>query len=153
MKFRKIDISRILPIRKHKESAPMPDNTTDKGNEPALFNLCREARMNESYRKAIWTGKYMQLTLMTLEPGEDTGVEMHEGGEQLLRVEEGEAIISMGKSPDSLEPSRRLGACSAALIPSGTYHLIKSVGVYPLRLTSIYAPPAHRWGTVDEEKT
>ena len=48
---------------------------------------------NENFRKVLYTGKYMQLVVMCLKPGEDIGEEVHDTVDQFFRVEEGEARV------------------------------------------------------------
>lgn len=44
----------------------------------------------------MWTGKNLQLTVMSLKPGEEIGLEKHDVGDQFIRVEQGNARVVMG---------------------------------------------------------
>jgi mannose-6-phosphate isomerase-like protein (cupin superfamily) len=153
LKLPKIDLKNIISLPRIKSGAScrgtdmMPE---DMGNKPYAFNVCDAAYKNNDYRRTLWTGKSLQLTVMAIPLGEDTGVEMHDGFDQMIRVEEGSAVVEMGRMPGAMSYKEKLSPCSAAIIPAGTYHVIKNVGGGVLRLSSVYAPPAHKWGTVDK---
>ena len=48
---------------------------------------------NGDYRRVLYTGKQLQLVLMSLAPGEEIGEEIHEKGDQFFRVEKGKGEI------------------------------------------------------------
>ena len=80
----------------------------DFGNDPFVFNIEDYTKENETYRTALWTGEYMQLTVMSLLPGEDIGLEVHDDHDQFLRVEEGEGVVMMGDTEDDLSFQKRV---------------------------------------------
>ncbi|MBO1911162.1 cupin domain-containing protein, partial [Microvirga sp. 3-52] len=88
------------------------------------------------------------LTLMSINVGEDIGLEMHDDVDQFLRVEQGQGIVQMGKSKDNLSFVRNIQDDSAIFLPAGTWHNVMNTGHVPLKLYSIYAPPNHPFGTV-----
>ena len=90
---------------------------------------------------ALWTGNHLQVTLMSLNPGEDIGLEMHPDVDQFLRIEQGQGITQMGKTRDNLNFKRNVYDNSAIPIPAGTWHNLTNTGNIPLKLYSIYAPP------------
>jgi quercetin dioxygenase-like cupin family protein len=53
---------------------------------------------NACFRRVLFTGRHYQLALMTLRPGEETGLERHDEGDQFVRVAagEGEVILNGG---------------------------------------------------------
>ena len=124
----------------------------DYGGAPLILNLPVAAERNEHFRQAIWTGEDLQLTVMTIPMGGEIGAEMHENLDQMLRVESGVALVRIGEDLDHLRDTRRIGTGSVLLIPRGTYHNVLNVGREPLRLSSVYAPPAHPKGTVHKTK-
>lgn len=67
----------------------MPLDTTDYGPEPFVFDIDNATERNNNYRKALWTGEYLQLTLMSIKVGGDIGLEMHPKVDQFIRIEEG----------------------------------------------------------------
>ena len=107
---------------------------------------------NHTYRTALWTGEYLQLTVMSLHPGEDIGLEMHPNVDQFLRIEQGQGIIQMGNSKDNLNMQWVVFDDSAIIIPACTWHNLINIRNVPLKLYSIYAPPNHPYGTVHPTK-
>lgn len=102
---------------------------------------------NENFRKVIFTGPQMQLVVMTLQPGEEIGSEVHEGHDQFFRVEEGEGKVVMNGEEHAVHPDW------AAIVPAGTTHnFINTSSEKKLKLYTIYAPPEHPEGTVHATK-
>ena len=83
----------------------------------------------------------LQLTVMTVKPGGEIGLEVHEQGDQFIRIEEGEARVVMGKTKDKLTFDKKVSADWAILIPEGSWHNIINIGDEPLKIYVIYAPP------------
>jgi len=124
----------------------------DYGANPFVVNINEATKQNHSYRTALWTGEHLQLTLMSLKPGEDIGLEMHPNVDQFLRIEQGQGIVQIGKNKENLNFNRNVYDDFAILIPAGTWHNLTNVGNIPLKLYSIYAPPNHPFGTVHATK-
>ena len=120
----------------------------DYGGEPFVFNIDHATNMNESFRTAIWTGRYMQLTLMSIPVCGEVGAEMHPDVDQFIRVESGRAVLYTGNCLNGLREVGRVDGSCAILIPAGTWHNIVNTGNRPLKLYSLYAPPQHPYGTV-----
>lgn len=127
-------------------------NMTDYGPEPFVVNIDRASKVNSNYRTALWTGNYLQLTLMSIKVGEDIGLEMHPNVDQFIRVEDGHGFVMMGESKEKLNYQREVNDNFAILIPAGTWHNIINAGNRPLKLYSIYAPPKHPFGTIQETR-
>ena len=102
---------------------------------------------NMHFRRVVYTGKHMQLVLMTLKPGEEIGAEVHEGHDQFFRVESGagEVIIDGDRRP--------IADDDAIIVPAGARHNVVNTGSEPLQLYTLYAPPEHRDGVVHATKT
>jgi mannose-6-phosphate isomerase-like protein (cupin superfamily) len=124
----------------------------DYGPAPFVVNINEVTKQNDTFRTALWTGSHLQLTLMSINVGEDIGLEMHPDVDQFLRVEEGQGIVMMGESQYNLNFQRNVSDDFAILIPAGTWHNIINTGNTPLKIYSIYAPPQHPRGTVHETK-
>ena len=135
-------------------TAEPPSQTarTDFGPEPFVVNIQRATLMNPNYRTALWTGDHLQLTLMSIRPGEDIGLEIHPDTDQFLRLEQGQGVVMMGKERDNLDFKRRVGPDDAILVPAGTWHNLVNIGRVPIKLYSIYAPPHHPRGTIHRTK-
>lgn len=136
---------------KHKLNNNMLD-ITDYGPEPFVVNIDKATMQNQNYRTALWTGEYLQLTLMSINVGGDIGLEMHPNVDQFIRIEDGYGLIKMGSEKDKLNYQREINGNYAVVIPAGTWHNLINVGNRPLKLYSIYAPPQHPFGTIHETK-
>ncbi|AGC68820.1 cupin 2 barrel domain-containing protein [Thermoclostridium stercorarium subsp. stercorarium DSM 8532] len=124
----------------------------DYGPEPFVINIERATKQNNTFRTALWTGKYMQLTLMSIGVGEDIGLEIHPNVDQFIRIEEGTGLVKMGDSKHNLNYQKDVSDGYIIIIPAGKWHNIINTGNRPLKLYSIYAPPQHPRGTVHETK-
>lgn len=124
----------------------------DHGPEPYVVNIEEATNQNYNYRLALWTGTYLQLTLMNINAKEDIGLEMHPDVDQFLRIEEGQGLVIMGDSQDRLYYQQRVYPGYVILIPAGKWHNLFNIGCTPLKLYSIYAPPNHPHGTVHKTK-
>jgi mannose-6-phosphate isomerase-like protein (cupin superfamily) len=101
---------------------------------------------NEDFRRVLYTGKNIQLVLMSLKPGEEIGAEVHSDRDQFFRVETGEGEVRIDGN------SSRIKDDDAIIVPAGARHNIVNTGNQPLRLYTLYAPPEHRDGTVHRTK-
>lgn len=124
----------------------------DYGPEPFVVDISQAARQNSFFRTTLWTGKHLQLTLMSINVGEDIGLENHPNLDQFIRIEQGRGLVLMGDRKDNLYFRRNVSGGYAVIIPAGTWHNIINTGGRPLKLYSIYAPPQHPKGTVHKTK-
>ena len=124
----------------------------DYGCEPFIFNINHATNMNENFRTTLWTGRDMQLTLMSIPVGGEIGVEMHSNVDQFIRVDSGKAKVYIGSCQNSLKEMGCVNGNYAIIVPAGTWHNIVNVGNCPLKLYSLYAPPQHPFGTVHKTK-
>lgn len=93
---------------------------------------------NNDFRRVLYTGKYLQLVLMSLSPGEDIGEEVHKDGDQFFRIEEGHGLVTI----DGRESEITDG--DGIVIPAGARHNIRNMGEKALKLYTLYGPPHHR---------
>ena len=126
--------------------------TTDNGPNPYIKNIEQMATQNQNFRTAIWTGCHLQLTLMCIPTCGDIGLEIHRDTDQFIRIEQGKAVVQMGGCPNRLEIEKTVCKGDGIFVPAGTWHNIINVGRNPLKLSSIYAPPNHPYGTVHRTK-
>lgn len=124
----------------------------DYGPEPFVVNIEEVTKQNNTFRTALWTGKHLQLTLMSINVGEDIGLEMHPNLDQFIRIEEGQGRVIMGDSQNRPNFQANVKADFAIIIPAGKWHNLINTGRVPLKLYSIYAPPQHPFGTVHATK-
>lgn len=101
---------------------------------------------NDDYRRVLYTGKHLQLVLMTLQPGEEIGEEVHETHDQFFRIEEGRGQVFIDGQPADIEDD------DAVIVPAGAKHNVVNTGDQPLRLYTLYGPPEHRDGVVVKTK-
>ena len=115
-------------------------------------NIEEAAKVNAYFRQVIFTAQHLQLVVMSLEPGEEIGLEMHDHLEQFIRIESGRATVTMGPSEDRIAEAHDIEGDWAVVIPGGTWHNVINRGDGPLKLYTIYAPPQHPDGTVHRTK-
>jgi mannose-6-phosphate isomerase-like protein (cupin superfamily) len=108
-------------------------------------NIEKATKDNTDYRRVVYTAKNSQLVLMSIEPGDEIGEEVHDL-DQFIRIEAGQAKAIL----DGVE--HELGDDDAIVIPQGMSHNVINTGSVPLKLYSIYSPPEHKEGTVHKTK-
>lgn len=112
-----------------------------------VANIEKLSLENENFRKVLYTAKNSQLVLMSLNPGEDIGEEIHQL-DQFIRCEtgQGKAILD--------DISYDISDGFAVVVPAGTKHNILNTSLdKPLKLYTLYSPPNHRDGVVHQTKT
>ena len=110
-------------------------------------NIETDTIENEFYRKVLFTGEKMQLVVMSLKPGEDIPLEIHNGIDQFIRIEKGKAYVKIGEEEFNLKDD------DVIIIPSGNHHYVKNTSSEKeLKLYSIYAGPEHAPGTIHKTK-
>jgi mannose-6-phosphate isomerase-like protein (cupin superfamily) len=97
---------------------------------------------NEDFRRVLYTGQHLQLVLMTLQPGEEIGEEVHPDRDQFFRIEEGEGAVDIDGRENKVEDD------IAVIVPAGARHNVRNTGSEPLRFYTIYGPPEHKDGIV-----
>lgn len=125
---------------------------TDHGPKPYVVDVEEVTTANDTFRTAAWTGEHLQMTLMSIPVGGEIGLELHEGTDQFLRVEAGQARVQMGKAKDDLSYDKQVEADWAIFVPTGWWHNVTNTGDEPLKVYSIYAPSHHPHGTVQQTK-
>jgi len=108
-------------------------------------NIEKDTVNNENFRKVLFTGKYMQLVLMALQPNEDIGEEVHDSIDQFFRVDEGSGKVVI----DSKEYELKNG--SAFIVPAGSKHNVIASDD-GMKVYTVYTPPNHPDGTIHKTK-
>lgn len=112
-----------------------------------LTDIEKATLENTFFRKVLYTGQHMQLVLMSLQPGEEIGLEIHEVTDQFLRIEKGEGIVVMNGEEHTVKDG------DAFIVPAGAKHnVINTSKTNPLKLYTLYSPPHHKDGTVHKTK-
>jgi mannose-6-phosphate isomerase-like protein (cupin superfamily) len=109
-------------------------------------NIEERTVANDDFRHVLYTGHNLQLVLMTLQPGEEIGSEVHEDRDQFFRIEEGSGAVDIDGVANEVEDD------FAVIVPAGARHNVRNTGDKPLRLYTIYAPPEHKDQVVQATK-
>jgi mannose-6-phosphate isomerase-like protein (cupin superfamily) len=110
-------------------------------------NIEEETLKNEKFRVVLHTSSKMQLVIMTIAPGDEIGMERHEGHDQFIRVEAGKGVALLDGQEHALEDG------VAVIIPAGTEHnVINLSDTETLKLYTLYSPPEHPDGIVHATK-
>jgi mannose-6-phosphate isomerase-like protein (cupin superfamily) len=120
----------------------------DIGPQPQSFNIERATRDNAQYRSVAWSGRYLQVTLMSIPVGGDIGLEAHPETDQFLRLDAGTGRVQMGAVKDKLTFDEAVSNGWCVVVPAGTWHNITNTGTTPMQVYAIYAPAHHRPGKV-----
>jgi mannose-6-phosphate isomerase-like protein (cupin superfamily) len=91
---------------------------------------------NDNFRKVLYTGKNMQLVLMTLKPGENIGME-HHPADQFFRFEAGAGECIINENKYNVKDG------DSILIPGGAEHDVINTGKVALQMYTLYSPPNH----------
>lgn len=119
---------------------------------PYVTNVEQKAMNNTNFRTAIWTGRYAQMTLMSIPVCSDIGLEIHPETDQIIRIEQGMALVKMGQRKNELKFQMEVCKDDTIFVPAGTWHNVINIGRTLLKVSSIYAPPHHPAGTVHRTK-
>ena len=104
--------------------------------------------VNNYFREVLFTGKYAQLVVMCLQPGEEIGNEVHPSVDQFFRLEQGEAAFVLDGTEKHFVKNG-----DAFIVPAGTYHnVINTSKTNKLKLYTIYSPPNHLDKTIHKTK-
>lgn len=110
-------------------------------------NIETKTLENNNFREVLFTGKHCQLVLMSLLPGEEIGMEVHDDVDQFFRFESGSGKVVI----DGEETV--VGDGSAVIVPAGSEHNVVNVSdSEALKLYTIYSPPNHPEGTIHKTK-
>jgi mannose-6-phosphate isomerase-like protein (cupin superfamily) len=105
-------------------------------------NIEKLTEENGDFRRVLYTGHNLQLVLMSINPGEEIGEEVHEDRDQFFRIETGVGEVWI----DGV--CNKVKADDGIIVPQGARHNVVCSGDQPLRLYTIYGPPEHVDGTV-----
>lgn len=104
------------------------------------FTIATVAEQSTDFRRVLWTGRHVQLVIMTIPPGGEIGEEIHEGTDQILSFVSGtgEAVVA--------EQTHQIAQGDLVVVPAGTWHNFRNTGANPLVLYTVYGPPRARRG-------
>ena len=121
--------------------------------QPQSFDIERATKENTNYRSVAWSGRYLQVTLMSIPAGGDIGLEVHPETDQFLRLDAGSGRVQMGAAKDKLTFEKEVSDGWCVLVPAGTWHNITNIGATPMQVYAIYAPAHHTPGKVQATAT
>lgn len=107
------------------------------------INIEEKTLANEYFREVLFTGSHMQLVVMSLNPEEEIGLEVHDHVDQFFRFEAGMGkVIIDGKEII-------VGDGDIVVVPAGAKHnIINTSTTKKLKLYTIYSPANHPDGTI-----
>lgn len=113
-----------------------------------VTDIERATLENDDYRRVLFSGTHTQLVLMTLQPGQEIGLETHDGHDQFIRIESGSGRAVLNGVTHELSDG------VAVVIPAGVEHnVVNTSKSETLRLYTLYSPPEHPDGTVHHRKS
>ena len=120
----------------------------DIGPQPQSLDLEKSTRENNNYRSVIWSGRYLQVTLMSIPVGSDIGLEMHPETDQFLRLDAGRGRVQIGIAKDRLTFEKEVSDGWCVMVPAGSWHNVTNIGEEPMQIYAIYAPAHHKPGKI-----
>ena len=109
-------------------------------------NIEQRTIENQDFRRVLYTGENLQLVVMTLQPGDEIGEEVHEDRDQFFRIENGRGTVYIDGAANQVEDD------FAVIVPAGARHNVVNTGSGPLKLYTLYAPPEHKDKVVHKDK-
>ncbi len=105
------------------------------------IDIEKEALENNHFRKVLYTGRYTQLVLMSLKPGEEIGTEVHPENDQFFRVEKGQGKCIIDGNEYEIKDG------SVIIVPAKAKHNVINTSISEdLKLYTLYSPPHHKDG-------
>ncbi|MEO8175942.1 MAG: cupin domain-containing protein [Sphingomicrobium sp.] len=122
----------------------------DIGPKPQSFDLEKATQANRNYRSVAWSGRYLQVTLMSIPVGSDIGLEMHPETDQFLRLDAGRGRVQIGTAKNQLTFDKEVSDGWCILVPAGSWHNVTNIGKEPMQVYVIYAPAHHKPGKIQK---
>ncbi len=112
-----------------------------------VINIEEKTLQNEYFREVLYTTQHSQLVVMSLEPNEEIGMEVHDIVDQFIRVEQGEGKAILNGEEFVLSDG------VAVVVPAGTQHnIINTSSIKKMKLYTIYSPAHHKDKTIHKTK-
>ncbi len=111
-----------------------------------LENLEQQAKDNTTFRTVVANSKKVQVVVMSINPGEDIGLETHSENDQVLYLVSGKGEVVLNGEKSEFKSG------DAVVVPAGTEHNFTTVGNVPMKIITTYSPPHHADGTVHVTK-
>lgn len=102
---------------------------------------------NPHFRQVLYTLQGIQLVVMSLQPGEEIGAEVHPDNDQFFRFESGEGKVIID------ETTYEVSDGSVVIVPKGAHHnVINTSDTEALKLYTLYTPAHHKDGVIHSTK-
>lgn len=139
------------PLRSQIDTpAECPDRIVQKSDDRAktgyVQDLGHAALAGDDSRRVLYTGENLQLVLMTIQPSENIGAEIHADHDQFFRIEEGKGEAQINGVRTAISDA------SGIIVPAGALHDVVNTGKKPMRLFMIYSPPEYQRNMVRKAK-
>lgn len=103
-----------------------------------VVNIEDITKENEYFRKVLYTGEHSQLVVMSINPGEDIGEEVH-SLDQFIRIEDGKGKAILNDVEHLIEDD------FVIVVPAGAKHNIINTSIdKKLKLYTVYSPAEHK---------
>ena len=110
-------------------------------------NIEDTAKVNQDFRRVLYTGNNTQLVLMSIAPGSEIGNEVHPDNDQFFRFEAGEGEVTIDNN------TYEVGDGSVVIVPAGAQHnVVNTSTTESLQLYTLYSPPHHKDGIIRATK-
>jgi mannose-6-phosphate isomerase-like protein (cupin superfamily) len=136
-------VGTFVAIMRRPDMGSVLTRVKDTGPQPQSFDIERATKENTNYRSVAWSGRYLQVTLMSIPVGGSIGLEAHPQTDQFLRLDAGHGLVQMGAAKDKLTFEKEVSNGWCVLVPAGTWHNITNTGTTPMQVYAIYAPAHH----------
>ncbi len=110
-----------------------------------VADIEKETEDNDNFRKVLYTARNSQLVVMSINPGEEIGEEIHDL-DQFIRIEDGKGKVILNDIEHEIKDDY------GVVIPAGVKHNVVNNGDKPLKLYTIYSPPEHRDGVLHKTR-
>lgn len=112
-----------------------------------VVNIEEKTLGNNYFREVLNTAQHSQLVVMSLNPNEEIGMEIHEIVDQFIRIEQGTGKAILNGEEYLISDG------SAIVIPAGTQHNIINTSLEnKLKLYTVYSPAHHKNKTIHKTK-
>lgn len=111
-----------------------------------IVNINAAAIESTDFRRVLDTGEHTQIVIMSINPGEEIGTEIHADADQILYLVKGEGKVILNKEEAPFK------AGDIVLVHAGTEHNFVTTGSEPMKIITTYSPPHHPSDTVHETK-
>ena len=104
-----------------------------------VINISEESE-NSSFSKLLWDSPQLDVAIFTIEPQNNTGIQVEPNINRIFFIEDGRANVLLGRSSTDFYYQRLVDSDFMIIIPPGVWWSIENIGTSPLKLVSISTP-------------